>query len=159
MSSTITWKVFLHSAPVCTRLKCLHMQASQSWFIGCILQLCCRLDACVYVCVSILYVSYILSYCVAPSAVQEALVTLVNGEVNVTWSPPASPNGVIHQYVVQRINDSGTYYQHVAGNLHTTTLSYHSDVLVFIAAINLYGQSRLKHAKPKGIHDNNVAIL
>ena len=101
-------------------------------------------------------VLYAVLYSLAPSVVQEALVTLVNGEVNVTWSPPAIPNGAINQYVVQRINASGKYFEHITGNQHTATLPYYSDALVFIAAINLYGQSRFIHAKPKGIGNNCI---
>ena len=93
-------------------------------------------------------------YSLVPSVVQEALVTLVNGEVNVTWSPPAVPNGEILQYVVQRINASGKFFEHVPANQYTMTLPYYNDVLVFIAAINLYGQSQFIHAEPKGIGDN-----
>ena len=90
--------------------------------------------------------------CLAPSSVQDALVTLVDGDmINITWSPPAVLNGVIHQYIVKRINSSGTFYHHVSANQHHILLPYFNDALVFISAVNLFGQSDYEYAKTNGI--------
>jgi len=70
--------------------------------------------------------------------------------INVTWTPPVAPNGIIYQYIVQRVNSSGNFHHHVPANQHTILLLYFDDALVFVAAVNLYGQSSFKHAVPKG---------
>ena len=87
----------------------------------------------------------------APSPVQDALVTLVDEMINVTWSPPTIPIGMIYQYIVQRINSSGTFYYHVLGNQYHILLPYYNDALLFVSAVNLFGQSDFKHAKPNGM--------
>ena len=89
--------------------------------------------------------------CLGPSPVQDPLVTLVSDElINITWSPPANPNGIIHQYIVKKINSSGTFYYHVSANQQHIVLPYYNDALVFVSAVNLFGQSSYEHAKPKG---------
>jgi len=71
--------------------------------------------------------------------------------VHVIWTPPVVPNGIIYQYIVQRVNSSGKFNHHVPANRHTTSLPYFNDALVFVAAVNLYGQSILEHAVPMGM--------
>lgn len=78
------------------------------------------------------------------------MVTLLDGIVEVTWRPPAVPNGVIYQYVVQRINGSGRFFKHIFANELDTSLVYYNDALVSVAAINLYGQSQFEYAESKG---------
>ena len=70
--------------------------------------------------------------------------------INVTWTPPVVPNGIIYQYIVQRVNSSGKFYNHVPANQHTISLPYFNDALVFVAAVNLYGQSDFEYVKSKG---------
>ena len=90
-------------------------------------------------------------FCLDPSPVQGPLVTLVGDElINVTWSPPANPNGIIHQYIIKRINSSGTFYYHVSANQQHIVLPYYNDALVFVSAVNLFAQSSYEYAKPKG---------
>ena len=90
--------------------------------------------------------------CLAPSLVQDVLVTPVDGDmINITWSPPAILNGVIHQYIVKSINSSGTTYHHVSANQHHILLPYFNDALVFISAVNLFGQSDYEYAKTNGM--------
>lgn len=91
------------------------------------------------------------SYCLVPSPVEDALVTLVDEMVNVTWSPPANPNGVIHQYIVQRMNSSGTFYYHVPAKQYHTLLPAFNDALIFVSAVNLFGSSELAQAKPNSM--------
>ena len=88
---------------------------------------------------------------IAPSPVQDTLVTLVDDIINITWSPPAIPNGVIHQYIVQRINSSGTFYYHVPADTHHISLPYVNDALIFVSAVNLFGQSKFTQALPNGM--------
>jgi len=88
--------------------------------------------------------------CLAPSPVLDIVTTLVDGMVNVTWSPPAIPNGVIYQYIVQRINSSGTFTYYVPANQHHILLSYINDALVFVSAVNIFGQSEFERAKSAG---------
>ena len=90
-------------------------------------------------------------YYLAPSPVQSALVTLVDGMINVTWSPPANPNGVIHQYIVRRINSSGTFYYHMPANQNYISLPYLDDAIIFVSAVNLFGQGEFEYANPKGM--------
>ena len=71
--------------------------------------------------------------------------------INVTWSPPATPNGVIHQYIIKRINSSGTFYHYVPGNQHDLFLPHFKDALIFVSAVNLFGQSDFEHARPSGM--------
>jgi len=70
--------------------------------------------------------------------------------INVTWTPPAHHNGIIYQYIVQRVNSSGKFYYHVPANQHTISLPNLNDGLIFVSAINLYGQSVFKNARAKG---------
>ncbi|XP_065916878.1 uncharacterized protein [Dysidea avara] len=83
-----------------------------------------------------------------PSPVQDAVLTLVDGIINVTWTPPVVPNGIIYQYIVQRVNSSGKFYHHVPANQNTTLLAYFNSVVVFVAAVNLYGQGVFELAVP-----------
>ena len=71
--------------------------------------------------------------------------------INVTWTPPVVPNGIIHQYIVQRVNSSGKFYYHIPANQYTISLPYFNDALVFVATVNLYGQSVFVQAKSQGI--------
>ena len=86
----------------------------------------------------------------APSSVQNSLVTLVGSTINITWSPPSTPNGIILQYIVQRINSSGKSYHHISGNQNYLELPYFNDALVFVSAVNQYGQSDFELAQPSG---------
>ena len=86
----------------------------------------------------------------APSSVQNSLVTLVGSTINITWSPPSTPNGIILQYIVRRINSSGKSYRHISGNQNYLELPYFNDALVFVAAVNQYGQSSFELAQPNG---------
>ena len=61
--------------------------------------------------------------------------------INVTWSPPAVPNGVIYQYIVQQINPNNTSYYHISGIEHSILLPFSNITRIFITAVNLYGQS------------------
>ena len=70
--------------------------------------------------------------------------------VEVTWKPPATPNGAIHQYIVQRINASGRFFKHILANQLATSLIYYNDALVSVAVVNLHGQSQFEYAEPKG---------
>ena len=87
----------------------------------------------------------------APSSVQSASVTLVDDMINITWSPPFISNGMILQYIVQRINSSGKFYYPVSGNQNYLMLSYFNDALVFVAAVNQYGQSSYTLAESTGM--------
>ena len=89
-------------------------------------------------------------YSPVPSPVQDAVLTLVDGMINVTWTPPVVPNGIIYQYIVQRVNSSRKFYHHVPANQQTISLPYFNDALVFVAAVNLYGQSEFKYAGSQG---------
>jgi len=103
--------------------------------------------------------TYLHTFLLAPSPVQDALLTLHNGIVEVTWEPPVTPNGMIYQYIVQRTNASGIFFQHISASQFNTSLPYFNDALVSIAAINLYGQSQFEHAESKGIHIQNTSSL
>ena len=70
--------------------------------------------------------------------------------INVTWTPSVVPNGIIYQYIVQRVNSSGKFYHHVPANQNTISLLYFNDTLAFVAAVNLYGQSDLVLAISQG---------
>ena len=87
----------------------------------------------------------------APSPVQDVLVALVDEMINVTWSPPATPNGVIQHYIVQRINSSGTFAHRVSANQYHILLPYFNDALVFVSAVNLFSQSEFEHAQSAGM--------
>ena len=76
--------------------------------------------------------------------------------INVTWTPPVVPNGIIYQYIVQRVNSSGKFYHHVPANQHSLSLPYFNDALVFVAVVNLYGQSVFEHVEPQGMHIYSV---
>ena len=76
--------------------------------------------------------------------------------INVTWTPPVVPNGIIYQYIVQKVNSSGKFYHPVPSNQLTISLPYFNDALVFVAADNLYGQSELEHVEPKGVYKYGV---
>ena len=83
---------------------------------------------------------------------QNSLVTLVGTTINITWSPPSTPNGIIHQYIIRRINSSGTFSHRVSGNQRHILLPYFDDALVFVSAVNLFGQSEFKRAQSAGMH-------
>ena len=72
--------------------------------------------------------------------------------INVTWTPPVVPNGIIYQYIVQRVNSSGKFYHHVPANHHSILLPSFDDVLVFVAAVNLYGQSVFERANSQSMY-------
>ena len=72
--------------------------------------------------------------------------------INVTWTPPVVPNGIIYQYIVQRVNSSGKFYHHVPANQHTISLPFFDDALVFVAAVNLYGQSVFERANSQSMY-------
>ena len=61
--------------------------------------------------------------------------------INVTWLPPAVPNGVIYQYIVQQINPNDTTYYHVSGNEYSVLLPFSNITRIFITAVNVYGHS------------------
>ena len=107
--------------------------------------------------------TYVRMYYLAPSSVQNALVTLVDSNlINITWSSPAIPNGIIQQYIVKRINSSGVFYDTVSGNQHHILLSYFNDALVFISAVNTFGQGNYVQAKPNGTYTDmktNLQIM
>ena len=87
----------------------------------------------------------------APSSVQNPLVTVVDNMINITWSPPAITNGVIQQYIVRRINSSGAFSHYVSANQYHLSLPYFNDALVFVSAVNLFGQSEFKLAQSIGM--------
>ena len=89
-------------------------------------------------------------YILVPSSVQNVLVTLVGNTINITWSPPSITNGMILQYIVQRINSSGKSYYYVSGNHVYLELPYFNDALVFVSAVNQYGQSSFVQALSSG---------
>ena len=57
---------------------------------------------------------------------------------------------MILQYIVQRINSSGKSHYYVSGNQNYLELPYFNDALVFVAAVNQYGQSSFVQAKSSG---------
>jgi len=82
------------------------------------------------------------------------VLTVVDGMINVIWTPPVVPNGIIYHYIVQRVTSSGKFYHHVPANQHTISLPHHNSTIIFVAAVNLYGQSVFEHAVPTGVHNN-----
>ena len=92
---------------------------------------------------------------------QNTLVTLIDKTINITWSPPSVPNGMILQYIVQRINSSGKSYHHVSRDKTYLELPYFNDALVFVSAVNQYGQSSFEQAKSNGMKTyayNNLLV-
>ena len=87
----------------------------------------------------------------APEPVQNALVTVAGNVIKITWSPPSTSNGEILQYIVQRVNSSGKSYHHILGNRNYLELPYYNNALVFISAVNQYGQSSFELAKSNGM--------
>lgn len=87
------------------------------------------------------------------SQVQDAFLSMHNGMISATWAPPANPNGIIYQYIVERVNSSGTFYHHVPATQLTISLPPFNDALIFMTAVNLYGRSRSLRAVSTG---NNV---
>ena len=98
--------------------------------------------------------AYFVLFILAPEAVQHPLVLLVGNVINVTWSPPSNSNGIILQYIVQRKNSSGNFYHYVSGNQNYLELPFYNDALVFIAAVNQYGQSSFEVAKSNGKYES-----
>ena len=86
----------------------------------------------------------------APTSVQNALSTVVDNIVNVTWSPPSISNGIILQYIVKGIDSNDNYYFHVSGNKHYLEIPYFNNALVLVSAVNLYGQSEFEIARSSG---------
>ena len=86
----------------------------------------------------------------APTSVQNASVTVVGNNIIITWSPPSISNGMILQYIVQRINSSSNFYHHVSGNINYLDLPYFNGSLVSVSAVNLYGQSEFEIARSSG---------
>ena len=89
-------------------------------------------------------------FILAPLSVENLLVTLVGSILNITWTTPVITNGDIVQYIVRRLNSSGKSYHHVSGNQNYLELPYFNDALVFVAAVNQYGQSSFEMAKSNG---------
>ena len=89
------------------------------------------------------------------------MVTLVGDVINITWSPPFIFNGEILQYIVQRVNSSGKFYYHISGNRNYLELPFYNDALVFISAVNQYGQSSYERAKTNiyGMPMNNIMYV
>jgi len=98
-------------------------------------------------------------FILAPSSVDNLLVTLVDRVINITWSPPSVANGVILQYVVHRMSSSGESYHHVPGDQNYLELPYFNGALVFVAAVNQYGQSSFEVARSSGTRNYYVLIL
>ena len=61
--------------------------------------------------------------------------------INVTWEPPATPNGVIYQYIIRQIAPNDTSYHHVSGNEYSILLPFFNVTNIFITAVNFYGHS------------------
>ena len=89
-------------------------------------------------------------YSIAPSSVQNTSVTLVGDMINITWSPPSISNGMILQYIVKRVNSSGRSYHYISRDQNYLELPYFNDALVFVAAVNQYGQSSFEQANSSG---------
>ena len=87
----------------------------------------------------------------APTSVQNATVTAVGNVINITWSSPSISNGMILQYIVRRINSSGKSYYHVSRDKSYLELPYFNDALVFVSAVNQYGQSSFEQAISSGM--------
>ena len=84
----------------------------------------------------------------APTSVQNASVTVVDNIIYITWSPPSISNGIILQYIVRRIDSSGkSYYHYILGDRNYLELPYSNDALLFVSAVNLYGQSDFELAR------------
>ena len=86
----------------------------------------------------------------APTSVQNASVSVAGNIIIITWSPPSISNGMILQYIVQRINSSGPSYYYVSGDSNYFALSYFNGAVVFVSAVNLYGQSEFEIARSRG---------
>ena len=92
-----------------------------------------------------------LLYYLAPSSVQNVIVTLIDAEmINVTWLPSVTVTDIVHQYIIKRINSSGTFHYHVSANQQHIVLPYYNDALVFVSAVNLFGVSDFEQAQPSG---------
>ena len=88
----------------------------------------------------------------APSSVQNLTLAIVDDTIVITWSPPTIPYyGIILQYIVQRITSSGKSYYHVPGTQNSFVLPYSDNALVYVAAVNLYGQSNFELARSAGM--------
>ena len=92
-----------------------------------------------------------LLYSLALSPVQNAIVTLIDAEtINVTWSPSVTVTDIVHQYIIQRTNSSGTFHYHVSANQQHIVLPYYNDALVFVSAVYVFGVSDFEQAQPSG---------
>ena len=88
----------------------------------------------------------------APSSVRNLALAIVDNTIVITWSPPIIPYyGIIVQYIVQRITFSGKSYYYVPGNQNSFELPYSDNALVYVAAVNLYGQSNFELARSAGM--------
>ena len=105
------------------------------------------------------FYNIICMYFTVPEPVQNALVTVVGNVIKITWSPPYIPNGEILQYIVQRVTSSGKSYHHISGNRNYLELPYYNNALVFISAVNQYGQSSFELAKSNGITINMYVCI
>ena len=99
------------------------------------------------------YVYTIFLLCIsAPSSVRNLTLAIVDDTIVITWSPPIIPHhGVILQYIVQRITSSGKSYYYVPGTQNSFVLPYSDNALVYVAAVNLYGQSNFELARSVGM--------
>ena len=48
------------------------------------------------------------------------------------------------------MNSSGNSYHHISGNRNYLELPYFNNALVFVSAVNLYGQSEFEIARSSG---------
>ena len=99
---------------------------------------------------SCIFCNFICMYFTAPEPVENALVTVVGNIIKITWSPPFISNGEILQYIVQRVDSNGKSYHHISGNRNYLELPSYNNALIFISAVNQYGQSSFEVAKSNG---------
>ena len=81
------------------------------------------------------------------SPVQETFLTVVENMINVTWSPPVAPNGIIYQHIVQQISPNDASYYHISGNKHSVLLPLFNVTRIFVTAVNIYGLSSQEFAR------------
>lgn len=92
--------------------------------------------------------SHILYTYIVSSPVREASLTIVEDMINVTWAPPAVPNGVIYQYIVRQITPNDTSYYHVSSDEYSILLPFFNVTHIFVTAVNFYGHSNEEFAEP-----------
>ena len=94
----------------------------------------------------------IISFISAPSSVRNLELAIIDDTIVITWLPPITPYyGIILQYIIQRITSSGKSYYYVSGTQNSFVLPYSDNALVFVAAVNLYGQSNFELARSNGM--------